>query len=179
MARFSMIEEKDASGETRRIFKEILEVKHLRKVPNFFKTLSATLTVLQGTWSVYRHVSTRGQIPESVKEMMFVAISVAKNCKYCEVAHVAFCRILKVDPETCENLVRNIDAIKPERTRDIIRFAVKTAVDPKSLGDQDYKSLAKHKISPEEIVEIVAMSAFATYAITVADALQLELDKFD
>lgn len=179
MARFSMIEEKDATGETRRIFQEILEVKHLRKVPNFFKTLAANLPVLQGTWNVYRNVSTRGSIPESVKEMMFVAISVARKCKYCEVAHVAFCRILKVDPETCENLVRNMDAIKPERTRDIIRFAVKTAVDPKSLGDPDYKSLAKHKISPEEIEEIVAMSAFANYAITVADSLQLELDKFD
>jgi uncharacterized peroxidase-related enzyme len=162
MARFSLIQEKHASGEVKRIFREILEVKHLRKVPNFFKTLATNLTVLEGTWSVYRHVSTQGLIPESVKEMMFVAISVAKQCKYCEVAHVAFCRTLKVDPENCENLVRNLDAIKPERTREIIRFAVKTAVDSKSLANQDYKSLAKHKISADEIVEIVAMSAFAT-----------------
>jgi len=29
-----------------------------------------------------------------------------------------------------------------------------------------------------EMIEIVAMAAFATYAITVADALKLEVDKW-
>ena len=110
--------------------------------------------------------------------MMFVAISAAKQCAYCEAAHPAFCRILKVDPETCDNLVNNIDALRPERTRDIVRFAVKAGTDPKSLADADYDPLKRHGIDESEIIEIVAMSAFATYAITIADALKLEVDKW-
>src|ERR1700675_2144860 len=106
-------------------------------VPNFFKTLANSLPVLEGTWNVYRNVSTRGSISEVLKEMMFVAISAAKKCTYCEAAHLAFCRILKVDPETCSNLVNNLDAVRP-RTRDIIRFSVKAATDPKGLSDADY-----------------------------------------
>jgi uncharacterized peroxidase-related enzyme len=110
--------------------------------------------------------------------MIFVAISAAKKCTYCEAAHLAFCRILKVDPETCNNLVNNLDALRPDRTREIIRFSVKAATDPKGLTDADYDTLKKHKIEESEIIEIVAMSAFAMYAITIADALKLDVDKW-
>jgi len=178
MAKFSIVSKEAASETTIRTYNEILEVKHLRSVPNFFKTLANSTSVLEGTWNVYRNVSTRGSISEVLKEMIFVAISAAKQCAYCEAAHLAFCRILKVDPETCNNLVNNLDALRPERTRDIIRFSVKAATDPKSLSDADFDALKRHGIDDSEIIEIVAMSAFATYAITVADALKLDVDKW-
>lgn len=179
MAKFGLITEKQASGATSRIFEEILAVKHLRNIPNFFKTLANSPSVLQGTWNVYRDVSTRGLVDEALKEMIFVAISAAKSCAYCEAAHLAFCRILKVDAETCKNLIENIDTLQPERTREIVRFAVKVGVQPSSLTDDDYKLLTNYKVIEEEIIEIVAMSAFAVYAITVAEALKLEVDKWD
>lgn len=86
----------------------------------------------------------------------------SKKCTYCEAAHLAFCRILQVDPETCKNLVSNLDAIRPERTRDIVLFSVRVAVNPNGLGDADYKKLKQHGIDDSEIIEIVAMAAFAT-----------------
>jgi uncharacterized peroxidase-related enzyme len=178
MAKFSIVGEEIESEATKRIYKQIKDVKHLRLVPNFFKTLANSQAVLEGTWTVYRNVSTRGSISEVLKEMMFVAISAAKQCTYCEAAHLAFCRILKVDAETCNNLVNNLDAIRPERTRDIIRFAVKAGTDPKSLSDADFDTLKRHGVTESEMIEIVAMAAFATYAITVADALKLDVDKW-
>jgi uncharacterized peroxidase-related enzyme len=178
VAKFSIVREETASDETNRIYREILDVKHLRFVPNFFKTLANSPAVLEGTWVVYRNVSTRGSIPEVLKEMIFVAISAAKKCEYCEAAHLAFCRILKVDAETCNNLVNNLDALRPERTREIIRFSVKAGTEPKSLTDADYDALKRHEITDSETLEIVAMAAFATYAITIADAVKLDVDKW-
>jgi uncharacterized peroxidase-related enzyme len=176
MAKFSVVADETASEATHRTYKQILNVKHLRFVPNFFKTLANSPAVLEGTWSVYRNVSTRGSVSEALKEMIFVAISAAKKCEYCEAAHLAFCRILKVDPETCNNLVKNLDGIHPERTRDIVRFSVKAGTDPKSLTDEDFNVLKRHGIDDGEIIEVVAMSAFAVYAITIAEALKLEID---
>src|SRR6202030_3086853 len=160
MAKFSVVTDGAASDSTQRIYKQILDVKHLRMIPNFFKTLANSDAVLKGTWNVYRNVSTRGSISEVLKEMMFVAISAAKKCVYCEAAHLAFCRILKVDAETCNNLVNNLDALRPDRTREIIRFSVKAGTEPKSLTDADYDALKRHGINDSEIIEIVAMSAF-------------------
>jgi uncharacterized peroxidase-related enzyme len=179
VATFRTIPENQADEHTARIFREILDVKHIRIIPNFFKTLANSPSALQGTWSVYRDVSSRGLIEEAVKEMIFVAISAAKNCAYCEAAHLAFCRILKVDKETCDNLVRDIDALRPARLRDIVRFAVKAGTEPKSLKQKDYSALRKHDLSDAAIIEIVAMAAFAAYAITVAEALKLKVDKWD
>ena len=179
MAKFPMLAEHDAKGTAKRVYSEILQVKHLRKIPNFFKTLANSTRVLQGTWRVYRDVSTRGEISEPLKEMIFVAISAATECIYCEAAHLAFCRILKVDAETCKNLVNNIDALTPARTSDIVRFAVKVGTEPKSLVQADYDILRKNGLGDEEIIEVVAMSAFARYAITVAEALKLDVDSWD
>ena len=179
MALFKMIDEKHADEQTKRIYEEILAVKHIRQIPNFFKTLANNPTVVQGTWSVYRDVSSQGFIEEALKEMIFVAISAAKKCTYCEAAHLAFCRILKVDPESCKNLVSNIDALRPARVRDIVRFAVKAGTTPQDLTEKDYQTLREHKLSDAQIIEIVAMSAFAVYAITVAEALKLEVDDWD
>lgn len=179
MAEFRMVAKHEAEGATKRVYDEILKVKHLRKLPHFFQTLANSTPVLQGTWSVYRDVSTRGAVSEALKEMIFVAISAATDCAYCEAAHLAFCRILKVDAETCKNLVRNLDALKPPRTRDIVRFAVKAGIEPKSLVKADYDLLRQNGVSDEEIIEIVAMSAFARYAITVAEALKLDVDQWD
>ena len=90
MAKFSIVPEEVESEATKRIYKQILDVKHLRLVPNFFKTLANSQAVLEGTWIVYPNVSTRGSISEVLKEMMFVAISAAEQCTYCEAAHLAF-----------------------------------------------------------------------------------------
>src|SRR5258708_12659830 len=106
--------------------------------------------------------------------MIFVAISAAKKCEYCEAAHLAFCRILKVDPETCNNLVKNLDGIHPERTRDIVRFSVKAGTDPKSLTDEDFNVLNRHGMDDREIIEVVALCAFAVYPIPTPQALRLE-----
>src|SRR5258708_12336595 len=136
MAKFSVVADETASEATDCIYKQILNVKHLRFVPNFFKTLANSPAVLEGTWSVYRNISTRGSLSEALKEMIFVAISAAKKCEYCEAAHLAFCRILKVDPETCNNLFKNLDDIHPEPKRDIIGFSVNPRSSPNNLLHQ-------------------------------------------
>jgi len=64
----------------------------------------------------------------------------------------------KVDTETCKNLVSNVDAIRPERTRDIVKFGLKAGISPQRIVDADYNILKRHGIDDAGIIEIVAMS---------------------
>jgi hypothetical protein len=64
-----------------------------------------------------------------------------KRYAYCEAAHLAFCGILKVDREACTNLVRNRNALRPERPRDIVRFAVTVALDTKNDPPGKFRKL--------------------------------------
>jgi len=52
----------------------------------------------------------------------------------------------------------------------MIRFARKCSRDPKSQTKADHKSLRQHGLNQSEIMEIIAMSAFAVYANIMADA---------
>jgi uncharacterized peroxidase-related enzyme len=109
--------------------------------------------------------------------MLFVAISKDRACRYCTAAHIACCRMLGVDPGTLAHLVADITTLNDARLRDIMLFGVKCSRDPQSLTDRDYDTLRRHGLRQSEIVEIVAMSAFAVYANIIADATRMEPDE--
>ena len=176
MAHLQVIPESSVEADVKHVFDEIRREKRLPFVPNFFKTLAHAPQSLEATWMAYRGIATRGSLPEALKEMIFVAISVARKCKYCEAAHLAFCNLLSVEPDELAALTANIEALRPERTRDIIRFSVKCAMEPRNLGQPDYAKLRQHGITDAEIIETIAMCGFSMYAITVADALKLDID---
>jgi uncharacterized peroxidase-related enzyme len=176
MPAFPLIDEATAQGDVARIFADFRRTKGTAFVPNFFKTLANAPAAMEGTWNVYRDVGNRGLLPTALKEMLFVAISAARNCQYCTTAHLAFCTLLGVDPATLAVLATNIGAIEPQRTREVIQFAVRCATDPGSLAEANYDVLRGQGITEAEIIEIVAMAAFSVYATIVADALKVDID---
>lgn len=123
----------DSNEGVRQVFEEFRQDKSTSFVPNFFKTMANSPTAVRGTWDVYRQVGNLGVVPTVLKEMIFVVISAARNCKYCESAHLAFCKVLGVDSETMADLVQNLDLIRPVRLRDILKFSVTCALNPQVL----------------------------------------------
>ena len=108
---------------------------------------------------------------------MFVAISKDRNCRYCEAAHLACCRMLGVDTKTLDTLVERMDELLPERARAVIKFGVKCARDPQSLDEKDFATLIAHGLNQAEIVEAIGMSALAVYANIMADATGIADDE--
>ena len=171
-----LVSEPGAQGEVGRVYAEIRETLGITFVPNFFKALANSPTALRATWEAYRNNSWRGSVPTVLKEMIFVAISTARDCRYCEIAHLAFCKQLGADPQTRRSLVENLDAVVPRRSADVIKFAVKAAMTPAAIDDTDYRCLQGHGVTTAEVAEILAMTAFSMYATTLADALHLPVD---
>jgi uncharacterized peroxidase-related enzyme len=176
MPHLQLVSDQEAHGDVVRIFAEIKEALGLPFVPNFFRTLANSLTAIRTTWEAYRSISLRGNVPTVLKEMMFVAIAAERKCHYCEIAHLALCKLLGCDPQTRRSLVQNLDTLAPRRTADVIKFAVKAALKPADIGAGDYRRLRQHDFSDAEVTEILAMASFALYATTLADAFQLSVD---
>jgi uncharacterized peroxidase-related enzyme len=144
--------------------------------PNFIKTQGHSLAAARGTWGLVQNVLVGGVLPRTLKEMMFVAISQSRNCRYCEAAHLACCRMLGVEPRALEALVANVRDISPPKARDIIVFGLNCARDPQSLTDADFVSLREHGLGNAEIMEAISMAALAVYANTIADATGMPAD---
>ena len=55
--------------------------------------------------------------------------------------------------------------------------ALKCSRNPQSLTANDYEKLYQHSLKQSEVIEIVAMSAFAVYANIMADATAMDPDE--
>ena len=144
--------------------------------PNFIMTQGHSPTVARGTWEVVRNVLVTGEIPRWTKEIIFVAISKDRQCRYCTAAHIACCRMLGVKQSTLEELVNDVNTLKDGKLRQMVLFAVKCSRDPQSMVDKDFADLYAMGLRESEAMELVAMSALAVYANIIADATAMDAD---
>jgi len=167
----------NASKESQAVYVEFHTRMDFPAPPNFILTQGHSPNVARGTWELVRSVLVTGEVPRWTKEMIFVAISHDRNCRYCEAAHVACCRMLGVKGETINQLVNDIRDIMDPTLRNTLLFAVKCSRDPQSLTTEDFDSLRRGSITQSQTVEIIAMSALAVYANIIADATAMEPDE--
>ena len=173
----SVLKPDDASIEAKTVYDEFYRRMSFPSPPNFIMTQGHSPTVARGTWGVVENILVKGEIPRWIKEMMFVAISKDRSCRYCTAAHLACCRMLGVSPGLLDDLVRDVHGIQDIKLRDLILFAVKCSRNPQSLAEVDYKQLRDHGLKQSGIVEVIAMSAFAVYANIIADATAMSPDE--
>jgi uncharacterized peroxidase-related enzyme len=166
-----------ASAASETVYDEFHQGMGFPAPPNFILTQGHAPSVARGTWEAVKNVLVRGEIARWIKELMFVAISVDRNCAYCSAAHVACCRMLGVNPEWTEAAAHNeLHLIRDAKMRDMIAFAVKAARTPQGLAPEDFSRLRTHGLRDAEIVEIIGMAAFAVYANIIADATAMAGD---
>jgi len=166
----------EASREALAVYEEFYTLMQFPSAPNFITTQGHSATVARGTWDLVRNVLVSGDLPRWIKEMMFVAISHERTCKYCTAAHIACCRMLKVDPEFIRQATGTASLISDPKLRDMMLFALKCARAPQSIAPHDYSVLRRHGLSNREILEIISMAGLAVYANILADATGMEED---
>jgi len=94
------------------------------------------------------------------KELIVVATSAANNCLYCVVAHGAIARVRSRNPLVSDQVAvdwRKADVA--ERQRAMLGFAVKLAVEPARVTEDDLAALRYHGFSDEDIWDIGAITA--------------------
>lgn len=177
MANVPLLPPTEASREVQTVYEEFHRRMAFPAPPNFIMTQGHSPAVARGTWDLVRNVLVTGEIPRWTKEVIFVAISKNRSCRYCAAAHLACCRMLGVNPEILEHMVRDVGAIPDIKLRDMVLFAVKCSQNPQSLTNADFEELRAHGIKQSEIVEIIGMSALAVYANIIADATAMDNDE--
>ena len=166
-----------APKEVNAVYEEFYRRMSFPSPPNFIMTQSHSSTVVRGTWETVMNVLFTGDIPRWQKEMMFVAISKDRNCRYCTAVHIACCRMLGVKSNLIECLLRNLDNLSDPKLHAMITFALKCSRDPQTVTKDDHVALRQRGLTQSEIMEVVAMSAFAVYANIFADATAMEPDQ--
>jgi AhpD family alkylhydroperoxidase len=87
-----LIEESDASPEVKAIYEDIKAVRKVDWVNNFWKAMARHPAMLKRMWDNVKQVMAPGAIDPLTKEMIYVAVSITNNCRYCIASHSASAR---------------------------------------------------------------------------------------
>ena len=82
-----MISENKAKGKVKKIFDEIKEVRKIKKIPNFWRSIASDPDTLERTWNSLKQVMKKGALDQMTKEMIYVAVSMTNSCEYCIRSH--------------------------------------------------------------------------------------------
>lgn len=121
------IEYADAGPEVRAVFDEIMAARGVRDVNNFWMYLAHDPAELRSVWETLREVMADGALSPEVKELIYVAVSIANGCDYCIASHSAAASAKGATPEML-NEVRRIVAMA-SRTN-ALATALRVPVDP-------------------------------------------------
>jgi uncharacterized peroxidase-related enzyme len=166
-----------ASKEAQLVYEAFYTGMGFPAPPNFILTQGHAPDVARGSWLAVKNILVAGQIPRWIKELLFVAISIDRRCRYCAAAHIACCRMLRVNPEWTEAVSKNNLALLPDpKMRAMIEFGLKVSRDPQGMSAPDFSKLRGFGLGHLEITELVGMAAFAVYANIIADATAMNAD---
>ncbi len=88
----AMVEYDQATPDVRAIYDEIMAVKSIDFVPNFWKTLASHPPLLVDVWCSLRDTMAPGRLDALTKEMIALAVSATNGCEYCTYSHTAAAR---------------------------------------------------------------------------------------
>jgi AhpD family alkylhydroperoxidase len=93
----AMVEYDQATPEVRAVYDEIMAVKSIDFVPNFWKTLASHPPLLARCWRGLDEAMRPGALDALTKEMVALAVSATNGCTYCIRSHTAAARKLGMD----------------------------------------------------------------------------------
>lgn len=92
MGTVRLLQDEEVSAEALAVFDDIRATRNTDYINNFWRALAHDPALLKATWQRLKTVMAPGALDPLVKEMLYVAVSVANNCEYCVHSHSAAAR---------------------------------------------------------------------------------------
>jgi AhpD family alkylhydroperoxidase len=99
------IEYADASAEVRAVFDDIMAVRNVETVNNFWKVLANDPATLRRTWESIKQIMAPGALDPLTKELIYIAVSATNGCEYCIGSHTASAVAKGMTPEMFSELM--------------------------------------------------------------------------
>ena len=100
-----LLTDAELSPEAAAVFADIRATRKTEFVNNFWRALAHDPVALRRTWESVKQVMAPGALDAKVKEMIYIAVSVANSCPYCIASHTAGARAKGMTDEEFLELV--------------------------------------------------------------------------
>ncbi|MBT9289487.1 carboxymuconolactone decarboxylase family protein [Prosthecodimorpha staleyi] len=92
MATMPLLADDQMTPEARAVIDDIRATRQTDFINNFWRALANDPALLKRTWDSLKAVMGPGQLDPKVKELIYIAVSVAQSCEYCIHSHTAAAR---------------------------------------------------------------------------------------
>ena len=88
----SLLSDAELPPRAKAVFEDIRATRNTDYVNNFWRALAHDPALLERTWESVKQVMAPGALDPKVKELIYIAVSVAHACDYCIASHTAAAR---------------------------------------------------------------------------------------
>ncbi|MCB1348496.1 MAG: carboxymuconolactone decarboxylase family protein [Paracoccaceae bacterium] len=99
MATIPLLSDADASPAAQAVFDDIRATRGTDYVNNFWRAAANDPASMAALWERLKQLMGPGQLDPLVKEMIYIAVSVANGCEYCVHSHTASAKAKGMSPE--------------------------------------------------------------------------------
>jgi AhpD family alkylhydroperoxidase len=92
MATVRLLSDDDLSPAAKAVFDDIRATRNTDFINNFWRALAHDPATLKRTWDSIKEIMGPGALDPKVKEMLYIAASIAHACPYCVHSHTASAR---------------------------------------------------------------------------------------
>ncbi|WP_067223356.1 carboxymuconolactone decarboxylase family protein [Stappia indica] len=92
MSVWPVLEDSELSPRAAEVIADIRAIRNTDFINNFWRVLANDPALLERTWASLKDVMAPGALDPLVKEMLYVAVSIANGCEYCIRSHTTAAR---------------------------------------------------------------------------------------
>ncbi|WP_417771809.1 carboxymuconolactone decarboxylase family protein [Stappia sp.] len=92
MSVWPLLEDDEMPARSAAVIDDIRATRKTDFINNFWRVLANDPALLERTWASLKDVMGPGVLDPKVKEMLYVAVSIANSCEYCIRSHTAAAR---------------------------------------------------------------------------------------
>jgi uncharacterized peroxidase-related enzyme len=179
MSRYLLTEYENASLATQEIYDDYLRVNGTTSLPNWLKSLGHKPELARAYWERAKGSFFSGNLPQSLKSMIFFVVSAHNGAKYCAACHAQ--SVLELDTAISLDdlqvfLKSNSSSQFPSYYRSVVTFTDKVITNPNQLNDADFDEIMDDGFNRDEISEIIGVIDLAAMFNVYTSAMSLELD---
>jgi uncharacterized peroxidase-related enzyme len=168
------IDEKDAEGELREIYKNIKNKRG--KLSNVMKIHSLNPKTMEKHMDLYLSIMFgKSNLSRQERELIAVIVSSLNNCDYCINHHKEALNHYWKDIDKIEKLIKNFNKLDlSEKNKVMIDYVYKITKDPDQLRKNDIDLLRKNNFSDRDILDINLITSYFNFVNRIVLGLGVE-----
>lgn len=161
MAFFDLPSDEELSPEVRQMLEEYRRLMGVPAVPPTWRAFGRSPHIIEARFKAAQNLFFHSKFPWDARNVAIMLIAHAKGCQTCFAGSRFILDKLGFDAATLDAMCANPGALPlKERDRLFVRYALNIAMDSANLKPKDFREMAEHGFSKEEIQEIIAFAAY-------------------